>query len=363
MIAVLLCLLATTTTVWPQSYSRLGVAVRAGGLIGQTELTDKPHGQISLALRGALAGPILWDLGGGYARLDGTNFSTHLAGGELRLLVAKQTGRVRPLLYAGAGAARYNLSESPPGRTPDIKGLGTTATVPVGLGLQFVRSDSRAIEVLAGYTYTLQDDINGAIYKKGNDVLWGVTVGLTFGAFTPRDPSPSPAPPATPAVQATPAQPAPVVPEPIPVAPAPVVEAVAVVEPEPEPEPEPVPIEPAPAPLVEDTSAEVPAPELSFSPLYFTRGSTRISVNGLSLIAEIARTVQDRGVVLMEARAFTDANGRQSHLARRRAEAVEQALLAEGIEEWRVKVLVQPDVQRPSQDAWQTRRVEIVPVQ
>ncbi|MBT5059451.1 MAG: OmpA family protein [Gemmatimonadetes bacterium] len=359
-IALAFCLFAMTTTVWPQSHGGLGVAIRAGGLIGDTELTDKPHGQAHLALRGALAGPLLWELGGGYARLDGTDYASNLAVGELRLLLAKRSGRLRPLLYAGAGAVRYNLAESPPGRTSDIEALGTAATVPVGLGLQFVRSDSRAIEILAGYTYTLKDDINGAIYEKGNDVHWGVTIGLTFGAFNPRDESPSPVLSTPPAAQPVPTPPTPE--PPIQVVPELIVQEAPPLETEPEPDIESSPIEIAPSIVEAPPVVPIPAPELSFAPLYFARGSTRISANGLSLIAEIAKSVEHRNVVIVEARAYTDARGRNPHLARRRAEAVEQALLAQGIEQWRVQVRVRRDIQRPSSESWKARRVEIVPV-
>ena len=105
--------------------------------------------------------------------------------GELRFLLAKRTGRVRPLAYIGAGAARYNLKTSPPQRTADVDPLGIAGIVPVGAGLQFVLGNSTALEILGGHTYSLADDLNGATTEKGNDVFWGLTVGLIFGNFGP----------------------------------------------------------------------------------------------------------------------------------------------------------------------------------
>ena len=45
--------------------------------------------------------------------------------------------------------------------------------------------NSSALEILGGYSYSLADDLNGATTEKGNDVFWGLTVGLTFGNFGP----------------------------------------------------------------------------------------------------------------------------------------------------------------------------------
>jgi outer membrane protein OmpA-like peptidoglycan-associated protein len=37
------------------------------------------------------------------------------------------------------------------------------------------------VEILAGYTYTLSDEINRTATKKGNDALWSLSIGLAFG--------------------------------------------------------------------------------------------------------------------------------------------------------------------------------------
>ena len=91
----------------------------------------------------------------------------------------------------------------------------------------------------------------------------------------------------------------------------------------------------------------------------------RVAKGGLAALtmAEIARTVKDREAVLLETIAFTDARGRFAPLARRRAEAVERALEAQGIERWRVSVRVERDETRSAGEAWRSQRVQIVPLE
>ena len=348
---VALCILVLTTAASSQTEGGFSLGLRAGGLIGSTELTDKAHVQAGLALRRPLRGSLLGELGGGYARLDGTKYATDLAVGELRFLFAARSGRVRPVAYAGVGAVRYNLATSPPQRTADVDALGVAPIIPAGLGLQFVLGGSTALEILAGYTYSLKDDINGATTEKGNDVIWGMTVGLTFGGFGPskreeRPPSVSP---------------------PTAVSPPPVE-----IEPEipPEPVDEPVAAPPPPAPVVAEPEAPVaeqPAePGLILPPVYFATGSARVSPNGMSLIAEIAKALERHEVVLLEVRGYADtrgSRGRNFRLAWQRAAAVKAALVDRGIEGWRITPKALGETEPQLGGVWLSRRVEIVPVE
>ena len=353
-LGVTLCILTGTTAVWPQTDGGVSLGLRLGGLIGSTELTDKPNLQAGLVLRRPLSGRLLGELVGGYARLDGDQYASDLAVGELRFLFAARSGKMRPVVYAGVGAVRYNLATSPPGRTADIDPVGTAGTVPVGLGYQYVLGSTKALEVLGSYTYTLADEINGAIYEQGNDVFWGITVGLVFGAFGPRTerppPAPAPRPVAPPAVV--------VVAEPV----------GPVEEPMPEPVAEPMPptpvaaAPPAPTPVPESTTA----PDLSFAPVFFATGSTRLSPNGRSLIAEISRAVERHAVVLLEVRGYADTRGSQGRnlwLAQQRAAAVKAALVDAGIEGWRITVRAVGETTPVTEGVWLSRRVEIVPVE
>ena len=297
-VGTLLCVLVLPINAMSQTEGGFSLGLRAGGLKGSTELTDKANVQAGLTLRHPLSGRLLWELGGGYAKLEGTGYATNMAMGELRFLVAKRTGRVRPLLYVGAGATRYSLKTSPPQRTADVDPLGIAGIVPAGLGLQFVLGNSTALEILGGYTYSLGDDLNGATTEKGNDVFWGLTVGLTFGTFGPGGRE----------------EPALGVPSP------PVVAPPAEIKPEFEEEPQPeivsVPLPPPPEVIEQLVAVAEPpqAPGLILAPVYFATGSARVGPNGRSLIAEFVKTIEDQEVVLLEVRGYADTRGSRAEL-------------------------------------------------
>jgi len=325
-----------------QTEGGFSLGLRTGGLKGSTELTDEANVQAALTLRHPLSGRLLWELGAGYAKLEGTGYATNMAMGELRFLLAKRTGRVRPLLYVGAGATRYSLKTSPPQRTADVDPLGIAGIAPAGLGLQFVLGNSSALEILGGYTYSLGDDLNGATTEKGNDVFWGLTVGLTFGNFGPRGrEEPALAVPSPPVV----APPAEITPE---------VEVESMEEPQPEVIEQPVAV------------AEPPeAPGLILAPVYFATGSARVGPNGRSLIAEFVKTIEDQEVVLLEVRGYADtrgSRGRNLRLALRRAAAVKAVLVNEGMDGWQITIRSIGETPPLAEGIWHSRRVEIVPV-
>ena len=119
---------------------------------------------------------------------------------------------------------------------------------------------------------------------------------------------------------------------------------------------------PAPTPVPESTTA----PDLSFAPVFFATGSTRLSPNGRSLIAEISRAVERHAVVLLEVRGYADTRGSQGRnlwLAQQRAAAVTAALVDAGIEGWRITVRAVGETTPVTEGVWLSRRVEIVPVE
>ena len=129
-LSIALCILALPVSTLSQTEGGFSLGLRAGGLKGSTELTDKANVQAGLVLRHPLSGRLLWEVGGGYAKLDGTRYATNMAMEELRFLLAKRSGRVRPLVYVGAGVTRYTLKTSPPQRTADVDPLGTAGIIP-----------------------------------------------------------------------------------------------------------------------------------------------------------------------------------------------------------------------------------------
>jgi len=352
-----ICSFVLPETTLAQTEGGFSLGLRPGGVIGNTELTDKTNVQAGLVLRHPMVGRLLWELGGSYARLDGERYATDVAMGELRFLLAKRTGKVRPLAYVGAGAARYNLKTSPPQRTADVDPLGIAGIVPVGAGLQFVFGNSTALEILGGYTYSLADDLNGATTEKGNDVFWGLTVGLTFGNFGPRRTTEQPAleVPSPPAV-APPAEPELDVEV--------EVEAEVIEEIE-EPQPEPVVVQPE-VPEVEVPVTQLQEPQLNLAPIYFATGSARVGPNGRSLIAEFVKTIVEHDIVLLEVRGYADtrgARGRNLRLALKRAQSVKSVLVEEGIDGWQISVQAIGETPPLAEGVWHSRRVEIVQVE
>ena len=211
------------------------------------------------------------------------------------------------------------------------------------MGLQFVLGNSSALEILGGYTYSLADDLNGATTEKGNDVFWGLTVGLTFGSFGPGRRE----------------EPALEVPSPPVVVPPVEIKPEFEVEPVEEPPPEPVVVTP---PVLEPPTA----PGLILAPVYFATGSARVGPNGRSLIAEFVKTIEDHEVVLLEVRGYADtrgSRGRNLRLATQRAAAVKAVLVDEGIDGWQITILAIGETPPLEEGIWHSRRVEIVPVE
>ena len=158
--------------------------LRTGGLLSVTELDDQVAFSSSVFLRRGLGKKIQGEVASGYGQFAGADYKSDMVMGEARLLVCPIVHpKWNPYLFGGIGVLRYDLATFPPARTPDASTIGMGATLPLGLGVQFALSASNLLEVSGGYTYTLRDDVNGAILEKGNDVFWTLTVGLIIGDF------------------------------------------------------------------------------------------------------------------------------------------------------------------------------------
>ena len=156
--------------------------LRAGNLYGATELDDGPGFGLSGFVRQTLSPRYRAELGSGYGRLRGADYTTDLVAAEGRLLYALGRGRYWSAhLYGGVGLLRYDLATSPPQTTADAAAIGWGATTPFGIGFQRPLGPGRALDLHFGYTYTLRDDLNRAILVKGNDGIWTLSIGLVFG--------------------------------------------------------------------------------------------------------------------------------------------------------------------------------------
>ncbi|MFH1571695.1 MAG: OmpA family protein [Gemmatimonadota bacterium] len=182
-----LCVLAVAAGSPAQAAApRLSAGLRAGPLMGRTDLTDRPRGFGEVFARGRLRPLLEAEVSAGYGRLAGEGFATDLALGGLRLVLAAPVeGRWQPLVWTGLAAQRHDIAAWPPSRTGDARSIAWSAGAPVGLGARRRLGPRMALEVYANYTYTLRDDLDGRASPKGNDWLLSAGVGLVFGRFGP----------------------------------------------------------------------------------------------------------------------------------------------------------------------------------
>jgi len=171
---------------------------RIGQLFSDTELSDRSGVNAYGFVRGGLKRYIMFELGAGYGKYKGIAYRTDVWLGEIKAAFQPWRGhRIHPLFSFGTGLVWHNNQLSAPQGTPNAKKTGWTPILPVDIGFQIPVTKSVRIELLAGYTYTYRDDLDGAILRKGNDGFLRWTVGLTFGNYIrprPRKIEPQPEP-------------------------------------------------------------------------------------------------------------------------------------------------------------------------
>ena len=171
--------------------------VRAGPLMGRTDLTDSVSGFGEVFLRGRTTAYADFEANAGYSRLTGDGFATGI--GQLGWRLVRKpavTGLWQPLVYGGIGLMRQDIDEFSPRSTFGAESIAWSASLPLGVGFRRILSPRLALEILGNYTYTLKDDLDSAAHNKGNDMLFSLGVGPGLGrvrAPVPRAfPSPSP---------------------------------------------------------------------------------------------------------------------------------------------------------------------------
>jgi len=178
--------------------------LRAGALLGRTDLSDGLGVQTNAFARMAVLPQLQVEVEAGYDHMGGDDYSTHLVLGAAKLRYAPvTTGQWDPFVYAGLGMVRFDIAEFPPQQTDGRKSIGKCLTAPSGLGVMLHLSERLGLEVGFGYTYTMRDDLDGAaggfgpVYanyggaeppESGNDGFWGVSIGLVMGEFGARAP-------------------------------------------------------------------------------------------------------------------------------------------------------------------------------
>ena len=289
----------------------LSITAEAGGLLPNTELqSDKWSSNSALTLRGGLSPRWQWSLSGAFAELSGDDYKTDLfsfAPGIVYSPILSSSFNLSLRLDVGAG--RYAIDIFPPAATRGIKASGFTAVVPVGAEAGIRLSRKVALLFKGTFHYTLSDELNGAALKKGNDTYLTFNAGIALGSFG------APAPPALRFA----------------------------------------------APEVDVGRPEIPAvpreiekaePELGFDTIQFATDAPRFSDEALVNLKRTAAIMLDFPTVHVEIRGYSDNLGtdnlggsrsvsaRAYHLSvsLRRAEAVRNFLIDQGIDEARLRV-------------------------
>lgn len=183
----------------PAAAIRLGL--RTTRIHPLTDLSDGAGLGAGAFARGSLNTRWQGEFNAGYGNLRGGDYTTHAVSGESRLLYGSHSGPHWALgLFAGVGVMGYKIASSPAQRTLGAPVSSWTTVVPIGLRLS--KGATSSVEVAASYTYTFSDELDRAALTKGNDALWSIEVGVSFGsaARTHSAPvrQPSPAAPAAP---------------------------------------------------------------------------------------------------------------------------------------------------------------------
>jgi outer membrane protein OmpA-like peptidoglycan-associated protein len=161
--------------------------VSLGATLGMTDFTNDDYrflarGFYRLPFSKGLKG----ELGLGIGQLGGSDYKTQIVPIDFRfVLMPINSESVNPYLYAGIGALGFKVKDLPPNPTSPVKTGNTwTGFVPAGVGVQFKVGDGIALELSAGYNYTLSKDVN-AITETKNDAYLSGLAGLTFIAESP----------------------------------------------------------------------------------------------------------------------------------------------------------------------------------
>ena len=195
MLALMIGVIAVATAISADQPPAVSVGVRAGPLIGRTDLTDSVSGFGEVFLRARTRDYPLIEANAGYSRLTGDGFATDIGQLGLRLILEPAvSGRWQPLVYGGIGLLRQDIDEFSPRSTVDAESIAWSASLPVGVGFRRIFSPRIALEILGNYTYTLRDDLDSASLNKGNDMLFSLGIGLVFGRFDAPLPRRAPSP-------------------------------------------------------------------------------------------------------------------------------------------------------------------------
>ncbi|MFA7418085.1 MAG: OmpA family protein [Melioribacteraceae bacterium] len=134
------------------------------------------------------------ELGAGYGNLKGDDFnyatmargtgeySTSVVPIDLRFLMTPfNMDSFNPYFYAGFGAAYYNVNTKPTTVSPlVVESRGWTGVVPVGIGTEIKLSEETLLDISAGVSLMLTENLNYFKIVDYNDAYFSIGLGLTF---------------------------------------------------------------------------------------------------------------------------------------------------------------------------------------
>ncbi len=89
----------------------------------------------------------------------------------------------QPYFYAGIGFLSYSVNSTPQNISSDAKLTGTTAFLPVGIGLYHTLDKNWGVDINVGDHATFTDDLN-PVHDGRNDGFWGFTIGISYSFGT-----------------------------------------------------------------------------------------------------------------------------------------------------------------------------------
>lgn len=178
---------------------RLTIGVRGGGILPSTDLDGKFGVHGAAFMRYGIMNKLRAELGGGYGRfitedfrwtgvapaqvLDLTvvdEYMTHQSYAALRLLYAPVVyEKWNPYIYGGVAYLYFNVEDITP-RRGNFDGIGSTLGIPLGLGVRYEPSGRTGLELALGHTISFSDQIDEKDDGGGNDNYWEMTLGFTY---------------------------------------------------------------------------------------------------------------------------------------------------------------------------------------
>ncbi len=155
-----------------------------GGVFGKTELTSKLRAEARGFLRYGFVDQLQAELGLGFGRIGGDEFTTFIMPIDFRLVWSPLNfDGWNPYLYAGYGTMKYKLDDQPVHTSPGAKIDDWTGFAPVGVGLQFVLTDKTLVELTGGYNFTSSDDLDATREATKKDGFWNVLLNVTLMGY------------------------------------------------------------------------------------------------------------------------------------------------------------------------------------